>query len=105
MSNPSKSEVARFVTFLNPHPRTRSILPVELADDLWRIDLLGGVPRYPRVQRKRKREKGDTEGDTRETEGLPTEHRRYTYGTCQNSRGYGWDYVSIIYTRVDLGSS
>lgn len=66
MSNPSESEVARFVTFLNPHPRTRSILPVELADDLWRIDLLGGVPRYPRVQRKRKREKGDTEGDTRE---------------------------------------
>lgn len=40
-----------------------------------------------------------------ETEGLPTEHRRYTYGIRQNSRGYGRDYVSIIYTRVDLGSS
>lgn len=55
---------SRSVTFLNPHPRTRSIrLPVELADDLWRIDLLGGVPRYPRVQRNRKRK---TQRKTRE---------------------------------------
>jgi len=32
------------------HPTTRSNCTsscVELADDLWRIDLLGGVPRYP----------------------------------------------------------
>lgn len=43
--------------------------------------------------------------DASGTEGLPTEHRRYTYGIRQNSRGYGRDYVSIIYTRVDLGSS
>lgn len=42
------------------HPTTRSNCMsscVELANDLWRIDLLGGVPRYPEAQRSRERER------------------------------------------------
>jgi len=52
---------SRIVTLLNPrsyisrNPDLTVRLPVELTDDLWRMDLLGGVARYPAGRGARRR--------------------------------------------------
>jgi len=121
------SRESRLVTLLNPRsyiprsPRSSYVrLPVELADDLWRMDLLGGVARYPARRGERRRTRaGSMRGTDRDRD-------RDRDGAGGRGGGRGGDFrqsvvvirtgsrriaevtagitISIIYTRVDLGS-